>query len=588
MTLEAAWRGDGASIDASVVDPAPATPFVGEDAEVSDLTAMSSPRPMEAEVVVDSEPKPTESDKEEPVVEKVVDEESVDEAMSSRPSSPFKEGMEVSRPTSPFNNSDVPQISRPSTPGSKDKESDSESGAVSTTTKGSRSPSRVLQSASTVYTSAYSRSNSTVPKVHQFFLNGVSKVRLPAGKDGVVVAVYEDEPTSVIAYAITSNEYHTQLDEAIVSTPAEPEGNTPALDNVDEILRSSTPPLERPGSAIGKALTAHAPLTVKVRFSDVNEISKTEYQVVCYYTKQFLALRAKCCGGEMEYIRSLSRCKKWGAQGGKSKAYFAKTLDDRFIVKQVSSTEKYSFLEFAPQYFKHLWEMMSSRSPTCLAKIVGFYTVTVKKGGKEKEMDMMVMENLVYGKNYTRMYDLKGSQRSRYNPDATGTLLDENLLEDKPTSPIFMTNKEKHTLERAVYNDTSFLAKVHVMDYSLLAVVLEDRQELVIGIIDYIRQYTWDKHLETWVKASGILGGSKNTTPTVVSPKEYKKRFRKEISGYFVVVPESEAPPLLRLGLQAPATDATDAADAPALPGSDSSCSLVELGTEDSTVTGEE
>jgi len=206
---------------------------------------------------------------------------------------------------------------------------------------------------------------------------------------------------------------------------------------------------------------------------------------------------------------------------------------------------------------------MSSGSPTCLAKILGFYTVTVRKGGKgEKEMDMMVMENLVYGKNISRMYDLKGSLRSRYNPDATGTLLDQNLLEDMPTSPIFMTNHSKLLLERAVYNDTSFLAKVNVMDYSLLAVVLEDRQELVIGIIDYIRQYTWDKHLETWVKASGILGGSKHITPTVVSPKEYKKRFRKAISGYFVVVPESEAPPLLSVG-------------SPSLPPSDSSPSLL-------------
>jgi 1-phosphatidylinositol-3-phosphate 5-kinase len=81
------------------------------------------------------------------------------------------------------------------------------------------------------------------------------------------------------------------------------------------------------------------------------------------------------------------------------------------------------------------------------------------------------------------------------------------------------------------------------MDYSLLVGVDEKRHELVMGIIDFMRQYTWDKHLETWVKASGILGGPKNVSPTVISPKQYKKRFRKAMSAYFLVVPDQWSPP---------------------------------------------
>lgn len=79
---------------------------------------------------------------------------------------------------------------------------------------------------------------------------------------------------------------------------------------------------------------------------------------------------------------------------------------------------------------------------------------------------------------------------------------------------------------------------VDVMDYSLLVGVDKEKKELVIGIIDFMRQYTWDKQLETWVKASGFLGGSKNETPTVVSPDLYKKRFRKAMSSYFFTVPD--------------------------------------------------
>jgi 1-phosphatidylinositol-3-phosphate 5-kinase len=76
------------------------------------------------------------------------------------------------------------------------------------------------------------------------------------------------------------------------------------------------------------------------------------------------------------------------------------------------------------------------------------------------------------------------------------------------------------------------------MDYSLLVGIDEEKRELVVGIIDYLRQYTWDKQLETWVKTSGILGGPKNESPTVISPVQYKRRFRKAMSKYFLAVPD--------------------------------------------------
>ncbi|KAH6781237.1 1-phosphatidylinositol-3-phosphate 5-kinase FAB1A [Perilla frutescens var. frutescens] len=179
-----------------------------------------------------------------------------------------------------------------------------------------------------------------------------------------------------------------------------------------------------------------------------------------------------------------------------------------------------------------------------------------QKGGKDFKMDFLVMENSFFGRNLSRLYDLKGSSRSRYNPDTSGSnkvLLDQNLIEAMPTSPIFVGNKAKRVLERAVWNDTAFLASVDVMDYSLLVGVDEEKNELVLGIIDFMRQYTWDKHLETWVKASGILGGPKNASPTVISPKQYKRRFRKAMTTYFLMVPDQWSPPAV-----APSKSQTD------------------------------
>ncbi|XP_059455943.1 1-phosphatidylinositol-3-phosphate 5-kinase FAB1B isoform X2 [Corylus avellana] len=403
----------------------------------------------------------------------------------------------------------------------------------------------------------------------QLELQGGARLLLPVGVNDTVIPVYDDEPTSVISYALVSPEYHIQLaDEGertkdgadlVASFPLSDSMNSQSLFSVDDIVSeyhrslgsSDESILSMSGSRSSLALDPLSytkALHARVSFGDDGPLGKVKYSVTCYFAKRFEALRKICCPSEIDFIRSLSRCKKWGAQGGKSNVFFAKTLDERFIIKQVTKTELESFIKFAPGYFKYLSESIDSGSPTCLAKILGIYQVTSKhvKGGKESKMDVLVMENLLFGRNVTRLYDLKGSSRSRYNPDSSGSnkvLLDQNLIEAMPTAPIFVGNKAKRLLERAVWNDTSFLASIDVMDYSLLVGVDEEKHELVLGIIDFMRQYTWDKHLETWVKASGILGGSKNSSPTVISPKQYKKRFRKAMTTYFLMVPDQWSPP---------------------------------------------
>ncbi|XP_051144421.1 putative 1-phosphatidylinositol-3-phosphate 5-kinase FAB1C [Andrographis paniculata] len=336
-------------------------------------------------------------------------------------------------------------------------------------------------------------------------------------QDGTVITVYDDEPTSIILSALCSKE-HYSLDGENYSS--------------EDALNTHYTDLNR--------------FHLRVSFEDefLTASGNSRFYVTCYFAKQFDCLRRRCCPSKVDFIRSMSRCKKWSAQGGKSNVYFAKSFDERLVIKQVTKTELNSFCEFAPKYFKYFDESLNHGSPTCLAKILGMYQVTVRnlKSGKERKMDFMVMENLFFERNISRVYDLKGSTRSRYNSDTTGAnevLLDMNLLESLHTNPIFLGSKSKRNLERAIWNDTSFLASVDVMDYSLLVGVDEDRKELVVGIIDILRQYTWDKHLETWVKAAGILGGQKNASPTIISPKQYKKRFRKAMTTYFLTVPDN-------------------------------------------------
>ncbi|GAB4828783.1 hypothetical protein Ancab_018444 [Ancistrocladus abbreviatus] len=385
-----------------------------------------------------------------------------------------------------------------------------------------------------------------------------ARLLLPqTGRNNLVIAVYDDEPTSIISYALTSKEHEDWISckmneheasnsnrEEYAASNLSPWQSFGSLD-LDYINYGSYGS-EDASSRIGSLFTdSKKSPHLRVSFGDESSSAsgKAKFSVTCYFAKQFDMLRKRCCPSEVDFVCSLSRCRKWSAQGGKSNVYFAKSMDERFIIKQVTKTELDSFEEFGPGYFKYLMDSLNSGSPTCLAKILGIYQVTVKhlRGGKETKMDLMVMENLFFKRSISKVYDLKGSLRSRYVSDSTGTnkvLQDMNLLETLRTKPIFLGSKAKRSLERAVWNDTSFLASVGVMDYSLLVGVDEERKELVLGIIDFMRQYTWDKHLETWVKASGILGGPRNSSPTIISPKQYKIRFRKAMTAYFLTVPD--------------------------------------------------
>jgi len=55
---------------------------------------------------------------------------------------------------------------------------------------------------------------------------------------------------------------------------------------------------------------------------------------------------------EAEFTESLSRCKSCSFTGGKSGALFLQTLDDRFLLKQLSRSDLDSFITFAPHYFE--------------------------------------------------------------------------------------------------------------------------------------------------------------------------------------------------------------------------------------------
>jgi len=71
-----------------------------------------------------------------------------------------------------------------------------------------------------------------------------------------------------------------------------------------------------------------------------DEETRTKFECHSYFPLQFEALRRVYLrGGNRQYLESLARCAQWKAKGGKSGALFLRTLDNRFVIKDVKDTE---------------------------------------------------------------------------------------------------------------------------------------------------------------------------------------------------------------------------------------------------------
>lgn len=147
---------------------------------------------------------------------------------------------------------------------------------------------------------------------------------------------------------------------------------------------------------------------IKYEFGD-----RTKFGITIYFAEEFDALRRKC-GVNSQLIHSLSRSLSWRAEGGKTKANFSKTVDERFVIKQLTTSwtvdDKHALLEWAPAYFKHV----ESNKPTLLCKIFGFYSIKVTPPTESKSstpirMDLLVMENLFHSHSISTVFDLKVS-----------------------------------------------------------------------------------------------------------------------------------------------------------------------------------
>eukprot|EP00536_Pseudo-nitzschia_multiseries_P017405 jgi/Psemu1/248128/estExt_Genewise1.C_15360004 len=283
---------------------------------------------------------------------------------------------------------------------------------------------------------------------------------------------------------------------------------------------------------------------IKHTFRDLDEKGQNLCKFVCttYWATQFHAVReAFLSQGKKSYILSLSSAYSWAASGGKSGASFARTADDRFVIKCISRTELQMFLDCAPAYFEYLSKAFFHGLPTVLCKIVGVYQIGYhnRVTGKRSMEQVAVMQNIFYNKKISKTFDLKGSLRGRSakkeGPYVPRTLLDGDFLETTFGRPMPMHDRAKEIFHMSILNDTLFLSIINVLDYSILVGIDEEKMELVVGIIDFMRQYDILKQMERVGKSLPMVVGSE--APTIIQPPLYKTRFTNAMERYFMTVP---------------------------------------------------
>lgn len=105
-------------------------------------------------------------------------------------------------------------------------------------------------------------------------------------------------------------------------------------------------------------------------------------------------------------------------------------------------------------------------------------------------LDVLVMEHLFYssGPKINRCFDFKGirdrqvndTQKSKGTKDLT--LWDGDWLSGyRFDLPVY--EQSRALIEAAIKNDTEFLARCNIMDYSLLTGVDDNKKELTVGIV---------------------------------------------------------------------------------------------------------
>jgi len=198
---------------------------------------------------------------------------------------------------------------------------------------------------------------------------------------------------------------------------------------------------------------------------------KRETYINDYAPQVFRYIRMDVCGtSDKSYSESFYTLDKSESMAreqyseGRSGSFFYFTCDSRFMVKTISSGEAKFLIEILDEYVQFL----SNNPGSLISRILGLHSLEIY----DLKLYFVVMENIFKAEMYPQeKYDIKGSWVDRHTSYkiAQGKVMKDNDLHMKSERGVIILGKlEAEKLLNQLEQDSKFLARLGIMDYSLL------------------------------------------------------------------------------------------------------------------------
>lgn len=224
-----------------------------------------------------------------------------------------------------------------------------------------------------------------------------------------------------------------------------------------------------------------------------------------YCPSVFRNLRERFNIDDEVYLNAMTKaCPMDADSPGRSGARFIMSYDKQFVIKTIMSEEVAEMHRILKEYHQHIVERHAN---TLLPQYLGMYRLTVN----DQETYCLVMRNVFSPRlNVHKKYDLKGSTVDRQASDKEKakelpTYKDNDFINDG--IHIHVGAEAKDRLIETLQADTDFLAKLNLMDYSLL-VGLHDLDLAELELNDSYEEEEENGAVEEDEDSGGSLPGS--------------------------------------------------------------------------------
>ena len=205
---------------------------------------------------------------------------------------------------------------------------------------------------------------------------------------------------------------------------------------------------------------------------------------------------------------------------GKSGSFFISTDDNQYMIKTLRVDE---FDLIRKTFLNEYVNYITKNNNSLLCRIYGMYNIILSQG---QEILIIVMRNVIgeFKDNIIAKYDLKGSTQNRvseFNMEKTDIETMKDLNFNEFEKGIFISSDNIKIFRSLIKNDSIFLRRMELMDYSLFLVKLTLSKEETNDLFGEEIQQIQEKEFNDLIVGSSIKPSLTFTNSLSISDKGF-------------------------------------------------------------------